>query len=148
MDPINPDINPDINVTRSSTGSEERDMPSVSPQRAATPTAEQLRTFRLQLIEQRGFRVDQLRGLCVAPPRPSRSAREVTATLKAGARSALREVEAALARMDEGSYGRCTGCGEQLAIERLEVLPSRRAVPALPASRRARLRDPEPVRRG
>jgi hypothetical protein len=84
---------------------------------------EQLQVFRAQLIEQRGFRVDQLRLLCTTPTRQSRSGREVTAALKAGARSALREVEAALRRMDEGSYGVCISCGEGLPIERLEILP-------------------------
>lgn len=84
---------------------------------------EQLQTFRAQLVEQRGFRIDQLRMLCRTPTRPSRSAREITATLKAGARSALRDVEAALRRMDEGSYGLCISCGEVLPLERLEVLP-------------------------
>ena len=77
---------------------------------------EQLQAFRAQLLEQRGFRVDQLRLLCTTPTRPSRTAREVTAALKAGARSALR-------RMDEGSYGLCISCGEPLPIERLEILP-------------------------
>jgi hypothetical protein len=84
---------------------------------------EQLQAFRAQLIEQRGFRIDQLRLLCTSPTRPTRSAREVTGVLKAGARSALREVEAALRRMDEGSYGLCLSCGEPLPIERLEILP-------------------------
>lgn len=84
---------------------------------------DQLRALRLQLIEQRGFRIEQLRTLCVVRTRNSRSAREVATTLKAGARSALHDVEAALRRMDEGSYGRCTACGEALPIERLEVLP-------------------------
>lgn len=93
--------------------------PSVHP----IVRTEQLQTFRAQLIEQRGFRVDQLRLLCLTPPRRSRSAREISAALKAGARSALRDVEAALRRMDEGSYGLCISCGEALPIERLEILP-------------------------
>lgn len=95
----------------------------MTPYASPTIGAEQLQTFRAQLIEQRGFRTEQLRMLCRTPSRPSRSAREVAATLKAGARSALREVEAALRRMDEGSYGLCISCGEPLPIERLEILP-------------------------
>ena len=45
----------------------------------------------------------------VGPLRRRRS--EITASLLAGARSALRDVTAALQRMDDGSYGRCTSCG-------------------------------------
>lgn len=33
------------------------------------------------------------------------------------------EVRRALAKLDEGSYGRCDGCGELIASERLEALP-------------------------
>jgi DnaK suppressor protein len=35
----------------------------------------------------------------------------------------LRGVRAALARLDEGRYGVCEGCGDQIAPERLAVLP-------------------------
>ncbi len=36
----------------------------------------------------------------------------------------LREVDAALARMDDGSYGRCESCGGDIAEARLEAMPS------------------------
>jgi DnaK suppressor protein len=35
----------------------------------------------------------------------------------------LEQVEAALARLDAGTYGRCVRCGEPIAAERLEALP-------------------------
>lgn len=35
----------------------------------------------------------------------------------------LEQVEAALNRLDEGSYGKCTRCGREIAAERLEALP-------------------------
>ena len=35
----------------------------------------------------------------------------------------LAAVDAALARLDEGSYGRCVRCGRAIAPERLEALP-------------------------
>lgn len=38
-------------------------------------------------------------------------------------RSNLRDVEAALARMDAGAYGVCVRCGNPIAPERLEALP-------------------------
>jgi RNA polymerase-binding transcription factor DksA len=35
----------------------------------------------------------------------------------------LRDVRAALRRMDDGTYGRCVGCGDQIDVRRLEILP-------------------------
>ena len=99
-------------------------------QGTAPPTQEQLAAFRAQLLEQRGFRIDQLRQLCVsramaraASKSRGRSSREVADALLAGARSALRDVTAALQRLDDGTYGMCTSCASRLPIERLEVLP-------------------------
>ena len=38
----------------------------------------------------------------------------------------LREIDAALARLAEGTYGVCAGCGRPIAPERLEVRPTAR----------------------
>ncbi len=38
----------------------------------------------------------------------------------------LREVEDALAKLDEGSYGRCESCGGPIADARLEAMPAAR----------------------
>lgn len=38
----------------------------------------------------------------------------------------LRDLEAALKRVDEGSYGNCEACGADLAPERLEAQPAAR----------------------
>ena len=35
----------------------------------------------------------------------------------------LADVERALAKLEDGSYGRCDVCGEPIAAERLEALP-------------------------
>ena len=35
----------------------------------------------------------------------------------------LKDVERALAKLDEGSYGRCDVCGAEIPAERLEILP-------------------------
>lgn len=40
-----------------------------------------------------------------------------------GLRQNLAEVEHALSKMDEGTYGVCERCGTQIAPERLETLP-------------------------
>ena len=36
---------------------------------------------------------------------------------------ALRDVEAALARLDDGTYGTCTVCGKRIEPARLEAIP-------------------------
>jgi DnaK suppressor protein len=35
----------------------------------------------------------------------------------------LTAIDTALARVDDGSYGTCTGCGRSIPAERLEVIP-------------------------
>lgn len=35
----------------------------------------------------------------------------------------VKEIDSALARLDEGSYGRCTACGEVIPAGRLAALP-------------------------
>jgi len=44
--------------------------------------------------------------------------------LLATARQQLEEIEAALRRVDDGSYGLCRGCDEPIVPERLEILPA------------------------
>ena len=35
----------------------------------------------------------------------------------------VEQIDAALARIDAGTYGRCTGCGNEIPEERLELRP-------------------------
>jgi RNA polymerase-binding transcription factor DksA len=49
--------------------------------------------------------------------------RQLVAVLDAYARQALEEVERALARIADGTYGRCIGCGVSINAERLMALP-------------------------
>jgi RNA polymerase-binding transcription factor DksA len=41
-------------------------------------------------------------------------------------REALGDVEAAILRLDDGTYGRCAGCGETISDARLEAMPAAR----------------------
>ncbi len=41
-------------------------------------------------------------------------------------RAELDEVERALAKLDDGTYGKCETCGEQIAAPRLEAMPATR----------------------
>jgi DnaK suppressor protein len=49
--------------------------------------------------------------------------RQLAAVLDAYARQALEEVERALARIADGTYGWCVRCGEPINAERLMALP-------------------------
>lgn len=48
---------------------------------------------------------------------------EVEEAIGVETEQSLREVRAALARLDQGLYGTCESCGEEIAPARLEVLP-------------------------
>lgn len=49
--------------------------------------------------------------------------RERDLALSAQARAAVDEIDAALARIDEGTYGTCARCGRNIPKERLRALP-------------------------
>lgn len=48
---------------------------------------------------------------------------EVLQALAEDARSEIGEIDAALTRIREGSYGSCISCGEDIAVARLEAYP-------------------------
>ncbi len=79
--------------------------------------------FEDQLREQRRFRLEQLHELDSTEADAAPALLEVTETLRRAARSALAEVDAALARIQDGSYGRCTNCQRAILVERLEIVP-------------------------
>jgi DnaK suppressor protein len=45
-------------------------------------------------------------------------------SLAEGLQQRLDEVQAALARIDKGTYGKCEGCGKDIPPERLEAIPA------------------------
>ena len=49
--------------------------------------------------------------------------RELDYTLEESAEHVLAEIDAALKRIDDGSYGVCTNCGKEIAPERLDARP-------------------------
>lgn len=79
--------------------------------------------FGQLLREQRRFRLEQLRDLETTESGATGSMLEVTNTLRHAAKSALAEVDAALARIQAGTYGRCVRCDESILSERLEIVP-------------------------
>ena len=49
--------------------------------------------------------------------------REIDFTLEENSGQVLTEIDAALQRIEDGTYGTCTSCGREIAPERLEVYP-------------------------
>ncbi|SFI91680.1 TraR/DksA family transcriptional regulator [Celeribacter neptunius] len=52
-----------------------------------------------------------------------READEVLEGMGASGKAEIVMINAALARIDEGEYGYCARCGEEISAERLDVLP-------------------------
>lgn len=50
--------------------------------------------------------------------------RETALRLAGGESQMLREVSEALLRIEEGSYGKCVDCDEDIPVKRLEVFPA------------------------
>lgn len=48
---------------------------------------------------------------------------DVLTTLSESARREVMQIDAALSRLDEGEYGECIECGQEIPIERLRALP-------------------------
>ncbi len=74
-----------------------------------------------RLHEERWFRVEQLAALAAEPLSGLRHA-SVNESLRVGATTALDEIDAALARMDQGRYGLCIACSQPLPAHRLDIL--------------------------
>jgi RNA polymerase-binding transcription factor DksA len=76
--------------------------------------------------------VAQLRGVTDAD---SVLERELAEAGAARAQEAATDVEHALERLENGTYGSCEGCGEPIPFERLEAIPSARLCVACPGRR-------------
>ena len=48
---------------------------------------------------------------------------EVLESLGSASAAELRAVRAALKRIEDGTYGECANCGEEIAEKRLEIIP-------------------------
>jgi RNA polymerase-binding transcription factor DksA len=97
-----------------------------------------LPALRKELERQRDFRSEQLAHLIAHDenrtslvgyePRAmdgdaARALDEVRALVAAGARQALADIELALARMNEGTYGRCRACDADIPLAVLTAIP-------------------------
>jgi RNA polymerase-binding transcription factor DksA len=79
-----------------------------------------------RLVEQRSFRVQQLEDLVDRGDDRALGAgpAEVRHALRAAAEAALADVDAALRRIEQGTYGRCASCAGMVSRARLEAVPS------------------------
>jgi RNA polymerase-binding protein DksA len=50
--------------------------------------------------------------------------REIDYTLGENSGQVLADIDSALERIDDGSYGTCVGCGEEIPVPRLEAYPT------------------------
>jgi RNA polymerase-binding protein DksA len=62
--------------------------------------------------------------------------REFARVVSDRAREAIDEIEAALVRLNDGTYGACETCGRSIPFERLEAIPDARHCVACPAPTR------------
>jgi DnaK suppressor protein len=102
---------------------------SVRPTNSAVPE-HQLPAIQAELDKQRRCRIEQLDELTMDATEAVATGDEcrlqVTRVLQVAAESAIGEIEAALERLENGSYGICERCIEPIPFERLEVLPMTR----------------------
>ncbi len=113
------------------------DVPGVADASHGEVTPATLDTFRELLVKQRhallqqsSQRVEALDDLATVTDADEQLERELLEDLDARGREALQEIDDALARIDDGSYGRCARCGGTILAARLEVIPhARNCVP-------------------
>ena len=100
------------------------------PTAAPRGITQHLPELRSALEQQRQFRVDQLDELAAEAAAPMSMADEarihVAAAVKVAAMAALADIDAALDRLERGTYGTCEQCRTAIPLERLEILPMSR----------------------
>jgi RNA polymerase-binding transcription factor DksA len=100
--------------------------------RTAAPRGitDHLPDLRSALEQQRQFRVDQLDELAAAAADTTTAADlpriQVAAAVRTAAATALADIDAALHRLEHGTYGTCEPCHAAIPLERLEILPMSR----------------------
>jgi len=85
-----------------------------------------LRNIRDRLEQERCFRIDQVAKLAgeLAEEGLDHARLQVTREIRSAALYMLTEIESAIARLEDGSYGTCLLCGETVEWKRLEAVPS------------------------
>ncbi|BCL60978.1 RNA polymerase-binding protein DksA [Desulfomarina profundi] len=96
---------------------------------------EQLDKFRSQLLQKRdeilaeaGKTLSEMTDQTTNIPDPNdratiESGRSFELRIRDRERKLLAKIEQAIVRLDEGEYGICDGCGEEIGLKRLEARP-------------------------
>ncbi len=114
-------------------------MPLTAPTPHSDPTINvDAETIRELLEQHRAARIDRIKACIFSDPMGDATGPEVSRSALDAARLALNEIDFALARMDEGSFGVCIGCCRRIGQERLYAVPYARLLRTLrrPVSRR------------
>lgn len=96
-------------------------MTTLSPHNVTRLAAHHFERWR-RLHDERRFRVEQLDALDREAPSSDPHA-SVNQALRLAATTTLRDIDAALKRMEEGRYGLCVTCSQPLPDDRLNLLP-------------------------
>lgn len=100
------------------------------PARASLVPRRHLPRIRQELEQERRFRLDQIDVLAAETAKATMNAdearRQVGRALTVAAEWALGDIDAALHRLDHGTYGICERCAAPIPYERLEILPMTR----------------------
>lgn len=91
-----------------------------APSAEAGPERLTAREARRCLEHERATRLAQLRVIGEAG---QEATEQVMAAQKETIERVLKEIEAALDRLTDGSYGTCPSCSKPIPVERLEILP-------------------------
>ncbi|MFF4758931.1 TraR/DksA family transcriptional regulator [Streptomyces sp. NPDC001292] len=89
---------------------------------------------RQRLEHERNSRLAQLRAVQETED-GGHGADDLLTAQKIALQRALKDIEAAFARLDDGSYGNCEDCAKPIPVERLEILPYARC--CVPCQQRA-----------
>jgi len=69
------------------------------------------------------------------PPEADARTEDVLNAQRASLQRALKDIDTAFARLDDGTYGICGSCARPIPVERLEILPYARC--CVPCQQRA-----------
>jgi len=89
---------------------------------------------RQRLDHERSARLAQLQAVGAASE-GAREAEDLKVVQRQAIKQALKEVDAAFARLQAGTYGICQDCGRPIPVERLAILPYARC--CVPCQQRA-----------
>ncbi len=94
------------------------------------PDAKKVKSMLEERIQFLSNKVDEIEGDLREPADPDfaeqateAEADEVLEGLESSALMEISQINAALARIEEGSYGECATCGEPVGEKRLEAIP-------------------------